>query len=200
MESLMELLDATQARHRHLCPRQVLGVRIGLAGFSWLNIDPALPRKSLLVIAETDGCFVEGLQVTTKVSVGHRTLRIEDYGKVAATFVHLQSGQAVRLFPKPGLQELARKYGRDGQKAYFVQLIAYQIIPDEELLVVEPVVLTQSLKEIRGVPGKRLLCSRCGEEIINGREAWAGETPACVACAGLAYYHSVEEMPHLEQV
>jgi formylmethanofuran dehydrogenase subunit E len=30
MPTLKELLDQTAAMHRHLCPRQVLGVRMGL--------------------------------------------------------------------------------------------------------------------------------------------------------------------------
>ena len=120
---------------------------------------------------------MNGIEVTTKVSVSQRSLKIEDYGKIAATFVHLKSGRAVRLFPKTGLRELARKYTRDEQRAYFVQLIAYQIIPDEELLDIEPVALTQSLKEIIGLPGQKTTCSLCGEQIINGREAWGAKHP-----------------------
>lgn len=152
-------------------------MRIGLAGLSLLQIDSTTCRKNLLVIVETDGCFVNGIEVTTKVSVSQRSLKIEDYGKIAATFVHLKSGRAVRLFPKTGLRELARKYTRDEQRAYFVQLIAYQIIPDEELLDIEPVALTQSLKEIIGLPGQKTTCSLCGEQIINGREAWGAKHP-----------------------
>lgn len=200
MDTLQHLLNTTRAMHGHLCPRQVLGVRIGQAGLGLLHIDPSNCRKNLLVIAETDGCFVNGIELTTNVSVGHRSLRIEDYGKIAATFVHLETGQAVRLFPRPGLRELARKYTRDEQKAYLVQLLAYQIIPDAELLDIEPVTLTKNLKEMIGPPRQTTPCASCGEEIINGREASRGETPICMACAGYAYYHSIEEMRWLEPV
>ena len=119
MDTLQNLLNAAQARYGHLCPRQVLGVRIGLAGLSLLHVDPTNCRKNLLVIVETDGCFVNGIEVTAKVSVSHRSLKIEDYGKIAATFVHLKSGRAVRLFPKPGLRELCQKtYSRRAKSLY----------------------------------------------------------------------------------
>src|SRR5512140_2185179 len=100
MRDLQPLLSELSARHAHLCPRQILGLRIGLAGAARLGL--ALPRtdKMLLVIAESDGCFADGLEVAAGVSVGHRTLRVEDYGKIAATFANVSSGDAVRLAPR----------------------------------------------------------------------------------------------------
>ena len=132
MDTLKELLEASQTRHSHLCPRQVLGVRIALAGLKLLNIDPTTQRrkKSLMVISETDGCFVDGIEVTAQVSVGHRSLKIEDYGKIAATFVDVKSGQAVRLHPVIGARELARSYFPKEPRAYFAQLDGYQTMPD----------------------------------------------------------------------
>lgn len=198
MNTLLELSNASQAKHSHLCPRQVLGVRVGLAGLSLLGLDQTNCQRSLLVVVETYGCFVDGIEATAKVSVGQRSLRIEDYGKIAATFVHLKSGRAVRLFPKPGIRELAKKVTHDPQRAYFVQLISYQIIPDEELLKIEPVALTHGLKDIIDLPQQKTRCSVCGEEINNGREAEGGDTPACMACAGYAYYRSLQGMQELE--
>ena len=200
MDTLQHLLNTAQAKHGHQCPHLVLGLRIGLAGLRLLEMDSVNCQKNLLVIVETDGCFVKGIEITAKVSVGQRSLRIEDYGKTAATFVHLQTGRAFRLYPRPSLREIARKYTRDEQKAYLVQLIAYQIIPDTELMDIEPVALTQNLKEVMGSPRQKILCSRCGEEINTGREAWGGKTPICMACAGYAYYRSLQESEQLEPV
>jgi formylmethanofuran dehydrogenase subunit E len=200
MDTQQHLLNTIQVMHGHQCPRQVLGVRIGLAGLRLLDMDPANRQKNLLVIVETDGCFVNGIEVTAKVSMGHRSLRIEDYGKTAATFVHLKTGQAFRVFPKPSLRELARKYTQDKQRIYLAQLIAYQIIPDTELLDIEPVALNQTLREIIELPRRTIPCAFCGEEIIRGREALRGGTPTCVACAGYAYYHSFEEIHQLEPI
>src|SRR3990170_8632794 len=37
--TLTELLSKSAARHNHLCPRQVLGARIGLAGAAALDLE-----------------------------------------------------------------------------------------------------------------------------------------------------------------
>jgi formylmethanofuran dehydrogenase subunit E len=196
MDNLLSLLEASQLRHSHLCPRQVLGVRIALAGLKLLEIEPMIQRrkKTLIVISETDGCFVDGLEVTAQVSVGHRSLKIEDYGKVAATFVDVPSGRAVRLHPTIGVRELAISYCPEEERLYFAQLKAYQTMPDDQLLRVEWITLNQNIQQIMGSPRQRAYCIRCGEEVLNGREVSDSGLPTCRACTGQAYYHSAEEV------
>ncbi|MCB9722404.1 MAG: formylmethanofuran dehydrogenase subunit E family protein, partial [Candidatus Omnitrophica bacterium] len=94
---IQPLLEKSVREHSHLCPRQILGVRIGIAGMNALGFDEPPAKKQLLVISETDGCFVDGIIAATDCTVGHRTLRVEDYGKVAATFVDAKTGRAVRV-------------------------------------------------------------------------------------------------------
>ncbi len=196
MKGIRELLEECSKRHSHLCPRQVLGVRMGLAGVAALGLEwpPAPLGKPLLVIAETDGCFVDGLEVAAGVSVGHRTLRIEDYGKVAATFVDLKTGVALRLAPQLDLRQRAQEYVPSEPRPYFAQLFGYQVMPDEELFTVTTVILTPSIQQIVSRPGVRVTCSVCGEEIINEREVRFQGLAYCRACLGLGYYREKEEL------
>lgn len=53
----------------------VLGVRIGIAGAASLGLEVPRDDKRLLVILETEGCFADGVEVTTGHTVGHPTLR-----------------------------------------------------------------------------------------------------------------------------
>jgi formylmethanofuran dehydrogenase subunit E len=200
MHDLLEFLKASQARHSHLCPRQVLGVRVALAGMKLLDMDPSIQRrkKTLMVVSETDGCFVDGIEVTAQVSVGHRSLKIEDFGKIAATFVDLKTSRAVRLHPVIGVRKLAMDYFPLEKRAYFAQLKAYQIIPDDELLGIEWVTLDRDLQQITGTPGQRACCMNCGEEIINGREVIENDATLCMACAGQAYYYLETETGCIE--
>lgn len=188
---LAQILIQSAVHHSHVCPRQVLGARIGLAGLAALGV-PVVPElKELLVISETDGCFLSGLEAATRVSVNHRTLRIADYGKIAATFVHVPSEKTVRVSLLPGIRERAWQYARPGVKRhYFAMLTGYQNIPDEELLDFRPVDLTVSPKQLISRPGIREICSRCGEEIINEREVIRGDEVLCVPCAGVARYYA----------
>ncbi len=188
MQDLAALLAAVRARHSHLCPRQVLGVRMAIAAARMTGL--AIPRndKRLLVIAETDGCFVDGLEVAAGVSPGHRTLRIEDYGKVAATFVDTISGAALRLAPRLDVRQKAPAYAPGENRHYFAQLAGYQAMPDEELFSAAPVALLHGLQQIISRAGIRTNCAVCGEEIINEREVIVGGVPYCRSCVGQSYY------------
>ena len=189
---LQEILNESSARHRHLCPRQVLGARIGLAGAAALGLDVPRRDKRLLVIVETDGCFVDGVAVATGCEMGHRTLRLADYGKIGVTFVDVKTETAVRVFPRLDVREKARLYAPEEKKHYFAQLVGYQRMPDDELLHIRAVRLTTSVKQIVSRAGVRVNCAVCGEEIVNEREVMVEKRPLCRACAEPAYYAEEE--------
>ncbi len=188
MPDLQTLLEISSSRHKHLCPRQVLGVRMGLAGAAVLGL--AVPRqdKRLLVLVETDGCFVDGVEAATGCTMGHRTLRLVDYGKIGATFVDVKTETAVRLAPHAGIREHAWIYAPEETRSYFAQLVGYQRMPVEVLLTIQSVQLTTPIRRMMSRPGVRVNCGLCGEEIINERELWQGTMALCQACAGGGYY------------
>ncbi len=195
MPDLQAILAISSARHSHLCPRQVLGARIGLAGAAALGLDIPRNDKRLLVILETDGCFADGVEAATGCTVGHRTLRVQDYGKIAATFADVESGRAVRVAPRLDVRERARAYAPEERRHYFAQLKGYQIMPDEELLMVQEVELRPSAAEIVSRPVIRTNCDLCGEEIINERELHRDGQTLCRSCAGESYYRLRMEAP-----
>lgn len=187
---LDDLLTLSATQHHNLCPRQVLGVRAGL--LAGLLLDLPLPQsdKRLIAISETDGCFVDGLSAATGCYVGRRTLRIEDFGKTAATFVDSLTEQAVRIHPKTSAREGAWCYAPSARNKWEAQLIGYQHIPDELLFHWQWVELTVSVRQIIGQAGKRVACEICGEEIINQREVIREGTVLCKICAGETYFRA----------
>jgi formylmethanofuran dehydrogenase subunit E len=188
MDQLTELLRESAARHRHLCPRQVIGARMGLLAGRILGL--ALPQedKRLLTLVETDGCFADGVSVASGCWVGRRTLRVVDWGKIAATFVDTHTGQAVRLAARRSARTLAAGYAPEAHNRWEAQLFGYQRMPDEDLLDRCAVALTTPLEQILSRAGKLAVCQACGEEIINEREVVSGGQVLCRACAGEAYY------------
>lgn len=196
------LIQESAARHQHLCPRQVLGVRLALGGLRDLGLigQDFRPRfrnenKRLLTIVETDGCAADGIAITTGCAIGKRTLRIVDYGKVAATLIDTYSKSIIRVSPTARSRNLAKKYAPNAKSIWHAYLKAYQIIPDEELIKIEKVQLTLPLEEILSKPQYRVLCSRCGEEIINEREVIRSGVILCRHCAGEKYYQPDSSPP-----
>ena len=187
--NIQHLLEISACDHSHLCPRQILGVRIGLTGLSALGFSEPPAGKRLLIITETDGCFADGLSAATNCTVGHRTLRVEDYGKVAAVFVDVIAGRAVRAAPVLDIRQRAYEYAPDEMRHYFAQMQAYQIMPAEEMFTINEVQLATSLESIVSRPGIRVNCDVCGEEIMNEREVKQDGLNLCRACAGNSYYH-----------
>lgn len=188
MEMLDDLLEAAAALHRHLCPRQVLGVRMGLLAGESLGLELPQTGKRLLTIAETDGCAADGIAVATGCWVGRRSLRIEDYGKVAATFVDTQTEQAIRIAPRQDVRDRARAYAPEAKNKWEAQLHGYQRMPADELLLVMPVQLKVPAAQIVSRAGCRAVCEVCGEEVLNERELVRDGLSLCRACAGHSYY------------
>ena len=187
--TLEEILRESASRHKHLCPRQVLGARMALHGAELLGLDLPREDKRLLVIAETDGCAVDGLIAATHCRVGGRTLRILDLGKVAATFTDTTRGHSIRVAPSPMARGLARTYAPQARNPWDAMLHAYQIMPTAELLIAQDVQLDAPLEELLSHAGRKAICGVCGEEIINGREVLKDGRVLCRSCAGEGYYH-----------
>lgn len=190
---LIPFLEQSAVLHHHLCPRQVLGVRMGLLAGKLLGLELPQPKKRLLTIVETDGCFTDGVSVATNCWVGQRTLRVEDLGKVAATFVDTRTETAVRLSPSPQARQLAPAYAPEAKNRWQGYLLGYQRIPDETLFLFQPVQLNVPVSQLISRAGARVICDRCGEEIINERQVVQGTKLLCRACAGYGYYVVVNE-------
>ncbi|MCC7165080.1 MAG: TraR/DksA C4-type zinc finger protein [Anaerolineae bacterium] len=188
MQTLAELLQASAALHSHLCPRQVLGVRMGLLAGRLLELELPRTDKRLLAIIETDGCAADGITVATGCRIGKRTMRFEDRGKVAATFVDTHTERAVRIAPRSESRALAQEYAPDAANHWQAQLAAYQEIPNPLLFVWQPVALTTAVQTLVGAEGVRVQCDVCGEEIINGRQVAHQDRIVCRSCAGDVYY------------
>src|SRR3569833_1598625 len=173
--------------HAQLCPKQVLGVRMALAAGEALGV--LLPSRDnrLLTIVETVGCFVDGLAVVAGCSIGHRTLRVVDHGKVAATFVDTRSRRTIRIVPRPNVRDRAALYVPDALDRWHAQRDGYARMPVEELFVIQEVRLVEPLELVFVNDLPRLACDRCGEEVLDGRFEVRAGRPICRACDGQGY-------------
>ncbi len=193
------LASSLQLHHDHLCPRQVLGVRMGMYAGELFQLDLPQADKRLFALVETDGCMVDGISAATNCAVGHRTMRVMDYGKTAVTFVDTETEQAIRVSPQITARQRASAYAPDAPDRWHAQLAAYQMMPAHELLNAQSVVLTISLKAWISQHGLRVVCQQCGEDIINERQVQVAGRILCRACAQGAYYAVDAQLDALAQ-
>ena len=197
MDRMQHLLAESSTLHRHLCPRQVLGVRMSMLAAERLQLELPQSEKRLLTLVECDGCFADGVAVATNCWVGRRTLRVLDYGKMAATFVDTVTQQAIRIHPHPRARSMARAFAPEAGDRWQGYLLGYQRMPSHLLLVDQRVILQQSLERLLSRPGARAVCQVCGEEISNERELLHEGSVLCRPCAGEGYYRlAAADMMH----
>lgn len=188
------LLEKSASEHTHLCPRQVLGVRMGLAGLAALELKTPVTREIALIIIETAGCFADGIRAATGATVGHRTLRVQDIGKVAATFTDLKNGVSIRLAPKHDVRTKALQYAPGEKRHYFAQLQGYQAMPEGELFTFQSVELRTPAVQVMSRQTALAVCVICGEEVINEREVIVDGKILCQTCAYGGYYNPINNV------
>src|SRR5438874_6682249 len=135
MKSLTEyLVDAEQA-HGHLCAGQVLGVRMAMLGMQKLGIqDPSgKDRKRLVTFVEIDRCATDAIGVVTGCRLGKRALKFKDWGKMAATFVDLESGRSLRVAARETSKGMARALHPEIESKNQQQMLAYREMSEDDL-------------------------------------------------------------------
>src|SRR5262249_10109103 len=136
MSSLDSYLREAELAHGHLCAGQVLGVRLAMLGLQELGIaDPRgskEDRKRLVTFVEIDRCATDAVAVVTGCRLGKRALKFRDWGKVAATFVDIRTGRAIRVAAKESSKQAAREMFPELDKEAGQQR-AYAQLPDEVL-------------------------------------------------------------------
>jgi formylmethanofuran dehydrogenase subunit E len=188
VKTLDEYLELAAVAHGHLCAGQVLGVRLAMLGLRELGIDdPIAERKRIVTYVEIDRCITDAIALVSNCRLGKRALKFRDWGKVAATFVDLQTGRAIRVAAKesskPTAREMFPEMPKDaGQQKAYAQL-SEEVLFDKKWVKVEV-----KPEDLPGFKGPRVVCAECGEGINFKREVLRDGRALCRSCAGERYY------------
>jgi len=196
MKSLEEYLALAAEAHGHMCPGQVLGVRMAMAGLKAIGVDdPAKYRRRLLTFVEIDRCATDAVSLVTGCRLGKRSLKFLDYGKVAATFVDTETQRAVRVAAREDSRDRAKSMFPELSNPSRQQLEAYKVMNDAELFQILPVHVNIDPQDLPGSPRSRVACESCGEGVNDGRERRIEGRVLCRSCAGEEYYEPLNDRP-----
>ena len=188
------LRDAEQA-HGHLCAGQILGVRMAMLGLNRLGIEDAhgKDRKRLFTFVEIDCCATDAIAVVTGCRLGKRALKFRDWGKMAATFIDVLSGKAIRIAAKESSKERAREMYPELADKNQQQMRAYRDMREDDLFTLQWVKVQLPEEELPGYKSTRVVCAACGEGINFRRELLKDGKILCRSCAGESYYTPMPE-------
>jgi formylmethanofuran dehydrogenase subunit E len=191
------LLAESVRVHGHLCAGQVLGVRMSMLGLREIGVaDPrGADRKKFLVYVEMDRCATDAVQSVTGCSLGKRSMKFVDYGKMAATFANLETGRAVRVLAREDSRDAAKNLFPEMDDKYRAQLEAYKVMRESDLFDVMEVAVAPPPEDMPGRPLRRVPCDECGEFVQDMRDVAHGGRTLCRACADGAYYHAAKDAP-----
>jgi len=195
MKTLDEYLREAETAHGHLCAGQVLGVRLAMLGLNRLQIsDPrGADRKRLVTFVEIDRCATDAVSLVTGCRLGKRALKFRDWGKVAATFLDVTTGRAVRIAARESSKGRARALHPEIADKNQQQMLAYREMPDDELFECQSVKVTLPPEEFPGYKAERVVCEACGEGINFRREVRRDGKILCRGCAGERYYEPLQD-------
>ena len=197
MESFDTLLKDSAKAHGHLCPGQVVGVRMAMLGCKLIGLDEPTCRdqiKKLIVYVEMDRCTADAVAHVTGVKLGRRSLKHMDYGIMAATFMNLESDQAFRIISTEEARELAPLYAPEINEKYPQQLEAYKRMPDSVLFRVQKVRVEINEFDMPGPTRVKTTCSQCGQVVRDHREVVQEGDPLCRPCAEGAYFTDSQDI------
>ena len=197
MEKFKPLIQGSAAAHGHLCPGQVVGVRMALLGCRLIGLDD--PQridqiKKLIVVVEMDRCTADAVAYVTGVKLGRRSLKYMDYGIMAATFINLETGKAFRIISTEEARDLSSVYAPEVNGKFNQQLMAYQRMPDSVLFRVQAVEVHLSEYDLPGPTRRKVVCNRCGQVVRDHREVVQEGLVLCKPCALGAYFSAAREV------
>jgi len=197
MQVFESLLKSSAAAHGHLCPGQVVGVRMAMLGCRLIGLDEPRRRdqiKKLIVYVEMDRCTADAVAHVTGVKLGRRSLKFMDYGIMAATFINLETERAYRVLSTEEARDLAPVYAPEVDRKSDQQLQAYKRMPDSVLFRVQEVDVQLNEFDLPGPTRRKVLCHQCGQVVRDSREITKDGVPYCKPCAQGAYYTDPKEI------
>jgi formylmethanofuran dehydrogenase subunit E len=197
MKNFESLLKSSAAAHGHLCPGQVVGVRMAMLGCRLIGLDEPTRRdqiKKLIVYVEMDRCTADAVAHVTGVKLGRRSLKFMDYGIMAATFLNLESGEAYRVLSTEEARSLAQMYAPEVESKSARQLEAYKRMPDSVLFRVQKVQVKLNACDLPGPTRRKVVCSRCGQVVRDRRETVEDGQVLCRPCTDACYFTHAREV------
>lgn len=201
MKDFNTLLQESSLAHGHLCPGQVVGVRMAMLGCRLIGFhEPARSDqiKKLLVYIEMDRCTADAVAHVTGVKLGRRSLKFMDYGIMAATFVNLQSNRSIRVLSTEESRDLVSRYAPEITEKPLQQIEAYKRMPDCVLFRVQKVQVQLNEFDLPGPTRRKVTCVSCGQVIRDSKEVVVNGRVRCKPCAGNSYFIYEKEITWLK--
>lgn len=184
------------AFHGHACPGLAIGYRVTIIAMEALKAIRA-EDEEVIAILEHDACGVDAVQAVIGCTAGKGNLILRDYGKQVYSFICRNSGRAVRISVNPAMMKDVTRH----------QFLRNKISTGEATKIEKDLFVKNRQKAINrlltcppssfctirlfdaDIPGearfyRSLVCSDCGELVMEPRARIKNGKKVCIPCAG----------------
>jgi formylmethanofuran dehydrogenase subunit E len=187
MSDYMELLRKAGEFHGDICGGIVMGTKLAIYGMETLGMTPGEKDKRLIVFTEIDRCISDAVMAVTRTSLGKKSIKPMGYGKFAATFVNIETGEAVRVIDIDANKKDMETEGEDDETVEeLIERIAKT--PAEDLFEIQRVSVKIDENDLPGKPREIAKCAGCGEVVMDGKHHLKGGRAYCTSCFTESYY------------
>jgi len=192
MSNYMDLLKKAGNFHGEICGGIVMGTKLAIYGMETMGMEPGKKDKRLIVFTEIDRCISDAVMSVTKTSVGKKSLKTMGYGKFAASFVNIETGDAIRVIDIDANRKNEKKSKVDEET---IEELIKRIdkTPAEELFKIQRVSVKIDENDLPGKPREMATCAECGEVVMDGKHHLNGGKSYCTSCYSGSYYTLLSE-------
>ena len=190
MSDYMELLEKAGEFHGDICTGIAMGTKLAIYGMESMGMTPGKKDKRLIVFTEIDRCISDAILSVTKTSLGKKSLKPMGYGKFAATFVNIDTGEAIRIIDI----DANKKHAEDEYEETVEEAIErINKTPAEDMFEIQKVSVKIDANDLPGKPLEIVTCADCGEVVMDGKHHLKGGRAYCTSCFGESYYQFIDE-------
>lgn len=171
--------------HGDICGGIVIGTKLAMYGLKNLNMELNKKNKDLIVFVEIDRCMSDAVQAITGCSMGKRSLKQMNYGKFAATFYKISTGEGFRITDVDANSKEETTETTEEMIERFIDT------PAEKLFNIQKVDIKLDENELPGKPREKAFCSICNEKVMDGRHNIIAGKSVCKSCSDGSYYQII---------
>ncbi len=184
MSEYMDLLKKAGDFHGDICGGIVMGTKLAIFGMETLGMTPGTKDKRLIVFTEIDRCISDAISSVTKTSLGKKSLKPVGYGKFAATFVNIETGEAYRIVDID-----ANKKDKELNNETVEELTErINLAKGADIFKIQRVSVKIDKNDLPGKPLEITICTDCDEVIMDGKQHLKGGKSYCTSCYSGSYY------------
>jgi len=161
-----------------------MGTKMTMYAFENLGLNLNEENKDLMVFVEVGRCVSDAVQAISGCRIGKKTLHYANYGRHAATFCRISTGEGIRIID----EDIKNQNIMETDEELIERL---SNTPNEELFSIQKVKIDLENIDYPDKKFNKNVCSICEEVVKDNKYTIKDGVCVCNACLETPYYQVI---------